>query len=241
MKGSILSNNIDEIASKTSNVDAKKLELVRDVIYQPEFATIHDANYHVYRYALSLQFLENNFENTELRVLELGEPGPFTQMLHKCFSNWNVLHQEEDLRSGIVFDSSSFDLVISTEVLEHIADTVIGHEITSEGVRDNLSEIHRVLKTNGKLFLTTPNASSIWNIKRILMQEPPLIYEKHYREFSHEELRELMIHAGFEIIKHESIIVWNFWDFSDIETFMKERKYDLRNRGDDQFALAMKK
>lgn len=232
--------NLDNIAKKISNLDLDVLEIVRKVISQPEFIDIHDSEYHSYRYALSIQFLSKNFINEPLKVLELGEPGPFTAILNVFFPKWEINHQIRDLREGLDFDDDNFDLVISTEVLEHIADKEIGHEITSEGVRCHLQDVHRVLIEGGRLFLTTPNASSIWNIKRVLMQEPPLIYEKHYREFSHNELATLVKNAGLEIKIHQSLIVWNFWDFADIEEFMKSRGYDLSNRGDDQFMLASK-
>lgn len=60
-----------------------------------------------------------------------------------------------DLSKKIPFEDNYFDLVISTEVLEHIVNPDIF-----------LREIYRVLKPGGKLLLTTPNLSS-W-INRIL-------------------------------------------------------------------------
>jgi SAM-dependent methyltransferase len=235
-----MTEQLDLLAKDISGLKSIEIELVREVTASPRFQGIHDAKFHEYRYALSLQFLRENFRNEAIRVLEVGEPGPFTEMILKVFPRWSIVHQEEDLRDGLFFDSNTFDLVISTEVLEHIADTNIGHEITCQGVKDHLRDISRVLKHKGRLFLTTPNASSIWCIKRILMQEPPLVYERHYREFSHKELAELVCESGLNVLSHESKIVWNFWDFSDIESFMKSRNYDLTNRGDDQFMLAEK-
>jgi SAM-dependent methyltransferase len=235
-----MTDQMDRIAVSVSGVSLSDLKLVRRINALPQFAGIHDANFHAYRYSLSLQFLRDNFIKPSLTVLELGEPGPFTEMLKQVFPKWEIQHQELDLRKGLMFDNEAFDLVVSTEVLEHIADSEIGHEITSQGVKDHLRDIYRVLKSDGHLFLTTPNASSIWCIKRILMGEPPLIYERHYREFSHQELNDLVEQSGLIVIKHESKVVWNFWDFSDIENFMKENNYDLENRGDDQFILAWK-
>lgn len=60
-----------------------------------------------------------------------------------------------DLSSKIPFEDNYFDLVISTEVLEHVTDP-----------DTFLKEIYRVLKPSGKLLLTTPNLSS-W-VNRIL-------------------------------------------------------------------------
>lgn len=57
-----------------------------------------------------------------------------------------------DLSKKIPFPSNYFDLVVSTEVLEHLSDP-----------DTFLREIFRVLKPNGKLLLTTPNLSSWFN------------------------------------------------------------------------------
>ena len=235
-----MTEQIDQLAKKISGLESSFLDLVREITTSPEFQGIHNAEFHEYRYALSLQFLRENFADEPLTVFEVGEPGPFTEMLLRIFPRWSIHHQKEDLREGLFYEDNFFDLIISTEVLEHIADSNIGHEITSQGVKDHLRDVYRILNQNGKLFLTTPNASSIWCLKRILMQEPPLVYERHYREFSHNELAELVNESGLRVLSHHSKIVWNFWDFSDIENFMKGRNYDLNNRGDDQFLLASK-
>lgn len=232
--------NLDLIAQRVSGLDLTLLNEVRRIIDTPQFENIHDSKFHIYRYTLSIQYLMDIFKNKRIRVLEIGEPGPFTSVMTEKFPKWEIFHQVEDLRSGLKFDDSFFDLVVSMEVIEHIADNDIGHEITSQGVTTHINDLYRVTKPKGAVFVTTPNASSIWNIKRILMQEPPLIYEKHYREFSHNELNDLFRNAKFEITKHSSIVAWNFWDFSDIEKFMKEHNYSLVNRGDDQFLLASK-
>lgn len=63
-----------------------------------------------------------------------------------------VKAQVANLSNKIPFEDNCFDLVISTEVLEHVNDP-----------DTFLKEIYRVLKPNGKLLLTTPNLSSWFN------------------------------------------------------------------------------
>lgn len=63
------------------------------------------------------------------------------------------IHKKEGLSFQVIdggrlpFDDSSFDMVVSCQVIEHISDT-----------KSFLQEITRVLRPNGNLFLTTPNA-----------------------------------------------------------------------------------
>jgi len=68
--------------------------------------------------------------------------------------------------------SNSFDFVITFQVIEHIPEDDFF-----------LKEIHRVLKTGGKLILTTPNR------KMSLTRNP-----WHVREYSIEELERLLVH-----------------------------------------------
>jgi SAM-dependent methyltransferase len=98
---------------------------------------------------------------------------------------------EED---GFPFADGHFDGVIYGEILEHL-------------VRDPLAalaEIHRVLKPDGWLVLTTPNAARRQNVMRLLrgrnLYDPysgygP--YGRHNREYTAGELRELLESTGF--------------------------------------------
>lgn len=67
---------------------------------------------------------------------------------------------------GYPFEDAYFDVVIAADVIEHIKENGVF-----------LKEIHRILKPEGELFLTTPNYGSIAAIKRVLfgrMMHDPL-------------------------------------------------------------------
>jgi ubiquinone/menaquinone biosynthesis C-methylase UbiE len=81
------------------------------------------------------------------------------------------------------FKDSSFDLVVSSETIEHIPDD-----------RAVISEIARVLVPGGRLLLTVPN---LWNASRIFR----MIYRRtldldllpgHLREYSPSQVRDLL-------------------------------------------------
>lgn len=74
--------------------------------------------------------------------------------------------------TDIPFPDNNFDIVICTEVMEHVADP-----------EKLLNEIHRVLKLNGKIFLTMP---FVWNeheipydFRRYTRYEHKRIFEKY--------------------------------------------------------------
>lgn len=125
------------------------------------------------------------------RVLDAGAgAAPYRSLFgHVDYvtSDWAESIHEEAGRSDIVapldklpVDNASFDAVVSTEVLEHVADpgAVLG-------------EFRRILKPGGRLWLTTP---FVWE----LHEEP---YD--YFRYTEHALRTLLRDAGFEDVEVE--------------------------------------
>jgi SAM-dependent methyltransferase len=79
-------------------------------------------------------------------------------------------------------DSSSFDVVLCNQVLEHVFNP-----------EEFLDEVNRVLKPNGKLILTVP---FVWD-----EHEQPFDYAR-YSSFG---LAHLLKNAGFEILEHQKL------------------------------------
>lgn len=61
--------------------------------------------------------------------------------------------------SNMSFEDESFDMIICTETLEHVLSQL-----------ETLQEFHRVLKPNGKIFLSVPNPYHL----------PRVVYPKHF-------------------------------------------------------------
>jgi 2-polyprenyl-3-methyl-5-hydroxy-6-metoxy-1,4-benzoquinol methylase len=130
---------------------------------------------------LFLEFLEKN-ENAKL--LDVGcADGRFTmECAHKigCNEIFGVeidrvaaRKAEErgvrvkvcDANNRMPFKNRSFDVVTANQVLEHIKNT------------DRfLTEVHRVLKDNGYLVLSTPNLASVHNLGLLVLGMQPVSY-----------------------------------------------------------------
>jgi glycosyltransferase involved in cell wall biosynthesis/SAM-dependent methyltransferase len=98
------------------------------------------------------------------------------------------------------YSDESFDTIICCELLEHL----------QKDPMHMMSEIHRVLKANGTLVLTTPNAVSLRALQAILVGVhpnrfsnyvmPTLLPETmHVREYTPKELIRLFADSGFSI------------------------------------------
>jgi SAM-dependent methyltransferase len=102
------------------------------------------------------------------------------------------------------FADGSFDLVLFTEIIEHL----------TLDPRRYLAEVRRVLRPNGRLLITTPNAVHLKNRAKLLVgrtvyfsleqlyatnPDDDSVYFRHNREFTLSELRAVVAAAGFEV------------------------------------------
>ena len=141
-------------------------------------------------------------------VLDVGGVGPIGAYLATL--GWTTLESKVDLRGPLPFMADLFDLVLCTETIEHIKDIESSaisdlEACNYSGVRNMLRELHRVLRPNGYLLITTPNASSLHTLSKWLHGEVLLMDPGHVREFTPLELRRIVEGCGFE--QHDSRIV----------------------------------
>jgi 2-polyprenyl-3-methyl-5-hydroxy-6-metoxy-1,4-benzoquinol methylase len=151
------------------------------------------------------------------RVLEIGSaPGHISICLHNlkmdlvCVNlnlEWRKLYPgdwgqrlniiEHDVeKADLPFEDNSFGALFFTEVLEHIA---------IRDPRQLMVEFHRVLAPGGQLILSTPNVCNLTNIYALLngqnvFWEPDKFYgstDRHNREFTPQEVKEVVQSAGF--------------------------------------------
>lgn len=110
-------------------------------------------------------------------------------------------------RERFPYEDNCFDLVLWCEVIEHLTENPV----------HALSEIHRVLRPGGALVLSTPNAARVESIARLLnggnLYDPyhlgaPLKGSRHSREYTLQELEDLIDGCGFEIERIQDINIY---------------------------------
>lgn len=130
--------------------------------------------------------------------------------IQKRFEKSRVRYAECDLsKHKIPFADNSFDVVEMCEVLEHLNFNPVPVFV----------EISRVLVKGGLLYLTLPNISRLGNRTKFIIGRsihnpiqsffdqlnPPstMIVGIHWREYTRNEIRELLTRTGFTIIQEK--------------------------------------
>lgn len=176
-----------------------------------------------------------------LRILELGSYGIASFVLEQAFPDNEWLRDPTDLRSRLPFPDQHFDLVLAMEVIEHVADIEYAHATRLSGMRHCLREVRRVLRVQGSLLLTTPNACSLLVVDRALRLEPPWQYPFHFRELTPRELQILVEQAGLHVRRFGTEYVWSAAEHTPaLVRFLRDNGYDEQHRGDDMFLVAQR-
>jgi SAM-dependent methyltransferase len=188
---------------------------------------------HVRRYATSLDFIPDETG----RLIDMGSSvGLFTELVreHRRFDVETEAPNYNFEIDPAPYAADSFNGVLLMEVLEHFAvDPMYA-----------LSEINRIVKRGGFLFLTTPNIASWRAMRNIVEYRSPYLFgiftrdrstNRHNREYSVAEVRDLVIAAGFDVERLDAITVYD-----DSESARPLPGVPAEMRGDTTFCLARK-
>lgn len=164
-----------------------------------------------------------------------------------------------ELRNTFPIESNSYDLIICTEILEHLKDKDNDPRelFCFSGAINLCIECNRILRNNGFLFLTTPNLASSRAIARLLLGKHPYFFLQHVREYTPADITYMLEKASFSIEDIWTVDIWrDRWDddferFNEfniqwkkngpaIEKFLLEHGYSSDLRNDTIFVVAKK-
>jgi 2-polyprenyl-3-methyl-5-hydroxy-6-metoxy-1,4-benzoquinol methylase len=144
------------------------------------------------------------------------------------------------------FDDGTFDFVLAAEIIEHLPNDPMFM----------MHETNRILKAGGRLFLTTPNITSLRSVHAILHAYPPYVYNKfssrdggrHCKEYAPREIALMFERSGFVVDKLETVDVWiesepvtQYWEtYEQTHNLLKSLGASVALRGEDIFAVGHK-
>ena len=153
-----------------------------------------DVGSHLLHFATAARIIGYQVCGTDV-LFHLTMPQTISRQNH-----FNICVKECDLSlHAIPFNDASFDIVNFAETLEHLSFNPL----------PTLKELYRVLKPGGSLFLTTPNVMRLGNRIKLLRGQNiytsieefciDIPYGIHYREYTLNEVKALLIKTGFKI------------------------------------------
>lgn len=169
-----------------SGVHSKALDLAQDHLIGDIKILVAGAG----EGGLEYQLLKNDIDANAITALDI-DPAQYKISEIEC--------QYCDLNGRIPFDDATFDVCFSIEVIEHL-----------NNPQNIINEIHRILKPNGMLFLSTPNVHSIAQKLRFLFSDEfHWFRDKHYRGLGHihpifDWLLKRMIRERFELLAYDA-------------------------------------
>lgn len=229
-----------------TNIKENLLKICREKYpYEIEYVYTH-----LERYYQSVMYIKDYLnENTYLLDIGSNNNGStfieYIKTTYKC----KVDYYSKDLRYPFDVSSNKYDFVICMEIIEHIKDRNSNNiyelsQFNQDGMDNLVGEIYRVLRTNGMLFITTPNCASYDCILKILHGENPMHFLPHVKEFTYNELIEYLKKFNFNVVKSETLDSQNSIEYSlnkeDVINIINVNKLSNENRNQNTFCVVKK-
>jgi SAM-dependent methyltransferase len=188
-----LDEAFNRIISTFDLIPDKKNGALLEIGANPYFLTVLIKKYKNYDCSLINYFGETcSISSQQIENIKYGENHIFN------FQNINI--EKETLP----FPDNYFDVIIYGEVIEHLTENPIY----------SLYNLHRVLKEDGILIISTPNVFRYQNLKKCLIDKKISIYDpyssygiygRHNREYSMYEIQDILEKTGFSIINKKTL------------------------------------
>lgn len=244
----------DNLNSDVNSIPLDKLEIfekdLRSCCSLRGFSEEYTQSWITHRFRLIftinwIQQLIKDMETKNLLALELGAESPVTDILKKYIPEVTWQNSKGDLRYPWQENDRRFDLILCTELIEHVSDLPDGLDdsFLKTGLSALLKECYRTLKVGGYLFITTPNAGSVLHLANALIGQPPWFYLPHVREYTVNEIIPMLSETGFQVERCQTIHCMTSdvrKDYFDVFKMLIEYKLQVENRGDDIFLLVKK-
>lgn len=184
------------------------------------------------RLSILESYCKKIINHPEMKILNVGAAtGATSEMLSKFGEVTSLEYDEfcckflkektgiEAINASLTdlpFEDDSYDIICAFDVIEHIEDDIKAIE-----------EIHRVLKPNGKYFLTVPAFQSLWSNHDVI--------NHHFRRYRKNQFNKLIVNNKLKINYSTYFNFWLFIPISIVRFILNNipRKKDSDSTGSD--------
>ena len=148
------------------------------------------------------------------------------KMIQKHYPKAKVI--QEKIPPLTQLKSNSYDVVVSFQVIEHIKDAAL-----------YLKEIHRVLKPNGKAYISTPNALKTiarnpWHYKEYTLDELSNLFQKTFSKITIQAIKGNQKTTAYYEKNKKSVARFLRYDIFNLEhkipSWLLQIPYEIANR-----------
>mgnify|MGYP002877327035 FL=1 len=164
---------------------------------------------------IKFNYIKSKITKTNLH-LDIGcGPGTFLGILKKKSIGIDVAQnqikyaKEKYANKKIKFLTYKNKLPIKSNSIESISMIELIEHIDNKDLKYLLKECRRVLKKDGKIYLSTPNYLSLWPLLEFFLNiiSPVNYKHEHINKFNKKRLKKIMVKSGFQIIELRSFIL----------------------------------
>ncbi|MBC8754517.1 class I SAM-dependent methyltransferase [Kordia sp. YSTF-M3] len=159
--------------------------------------------------------------------LTLIDKSPYTaELINSKYPNTTII--QEKIPPLTQLENNSFDVVVSFQVIEHIKEAAL-----------YLEEIHRVLKPNGKAYISTPNALKTiarnpWHYKEYTFEDLVHLFENNFTNYTIKAIQGNAKTAAYYEKNKESVARFLRYDIFNLEhkipSWLLQIPYEIANR-----------
>lgn len=174
---------------------------------------------HISRYYFAKQFIKNKivldiacgsgygtnylFQSGAKKVIGIDISNETIAYCQRKYKNKNISFLQGNIEKPLPFSTNEFDVIVSMETIEHL-----------HNQKSFLNECKRILKKNGILIISTPNA---------------LVYPKgnkfHINEFTPKEFKKILLrYFKYVELFYQNNIISNYIMDSEKKTFLTDEK-----------------
>ncbi len=150
-----------------------------------------------------------------------------------------------DFRYSLNMQTGNADILLALEVFEHVKDQdsidISDIDIFNfSGINRFLQECRRLLRPDGCLVITTPNACSLRSLVNLVNHQNPATFYPHVKEYAPQDVVHLCARSGLKLVHFATFYAYYYLSHDRqkvLESYIMKPGFSPEHRGDCSFFI----